>query len=155
MTTTERRTRNRSAACGAWEIRDTGRHAHDHCYGSVNLPPPDDECSCPCHAGPNADPDPVDDPAQVARARARAAATPVPDRFYCEECRGWTPQAAQVPGNDDLPAVCADCVAVYLCGECGYEIDRHGYCRRPADGRGDCPEGRPVDTAAATSEVGA
>lgn len=68
---TGRRLRNRSAACGAWEHRETGRHAHESCTGRVNLPAPDDECSCPCHAGEHPDPGPLDDPEHVARATAR------------------------------------------------------------------------------------
>ena len=52
MTDTIRR--NRSAACGAWQVGE--RNAHEYCRGIVALPAPDDVCSCWCHGREGGEP---------------------------------------------------------------------------------------------------
>lgn len=51
-----------------------------------------------------------------------------PYTFWCNTCHRWTAVIENPENENDF--WCGRCGEEYLCDECGYDIDRKGYCQR-------------------------
>lgn len=56
-----------------------------------------------------------------------------PPTFYCDTCERWT--NVEEDRYSAAQFWCTTCGSEYHCQECGYDIDRAGYCQRD-----DCGE---------------
>jgi hypothetical protein len=70
-----------------------------------------------------------------------------PSTFFCHDCRMVT----NVVVWDKKHWGCAVCGSQFVCDECGWRIDREGYCLRPAT-TGECSQTRESENAGATTQ---